>query len=183
VGRLLIANQIPVTVLDSNARHIARVREFGFKLFYGDGSRADLLETAGAKNAKLLVVTVSNREKINEIVELSKRHFPHLKVLVRAYDVIHYHELEALGADYIEREMFRGSLNLGKTALEELGMTSYKSQRRSELFAKHDIETMLKLSQHREDRKKYVSESLLAQDEMMHILEEDSKDHDPQSET
>ena len=173
VGRLLIANQCSVTVLDHSARHIARVREFGFKLFYGDASRVDLLVTAGAKEAKLFIIAIDDREKTNEMVELAKRHFPHLKVLARAFDVLHYHELRALGADHIERELFQGSLKLGKLALQELGVPAFNAERKAALFAKHDEETMYRLEKHREDRKRFISESRLAQDEMMQILKEE----------
>ncbi len=174
VGRLLMANQCSVTVLDHSARHIARVREFGFKLFYGDASRVDLLETAGAKEAKLFIIAIDDREKTNEMVELAKRHFPHLKVLARAFDVLHYHELRALGADHIERELFQSSLNLGKLALQELGVPAFNAERKAALFAKHDEETMHRLEQHREDRKRFITESRLAQDEMMQILQEEN---------
>ena len=173
VGRLLVANDCSVTVLDHSARHIARVREFGYKLFYGDASRADLLETAGAKDAKLLVIAIDDREKTNEIVELAQRHFPNLKILARAFDVMHFHELHALGTDYIERELFLGSLNVGKHALQELGMPAHIAERKAALFAKHDEETMRRLGEHREDRKRYISEARSAQDEMIKILQQE----------
>ena len=174
VGRLLMANQCSVTVLDHSARHIARIREFGFNLFYGDASRVDLLETAGAKEAKLFIIAIDDREKTNEMVELAKRHFPHLTVLARAFDVLHYHELKALGADHIERELFQGSLNLGKIALQELGVPAFNAERKASLFAKHDEETMHRLEEHREDRKRFISESQLAEDEMVQILKEEN---------
>ena len=170
IGRLLIANDFSVTVLDHNARHIARVREFGFKLFYGDGSRVDLLHTAGADKAKILVIAIQDRDKTMEIVTLAQKHFPHLKIMARAFDVMHFHELHALGVDYIEREMFHGSLNLGKNALKELGMSDYLAEHKAKLFANHDEETMRRLGEHRNDRKRYISESRCAQDEMIKIL-------------
>lgn len=174
VGRLLVANGCSVTVLDHSARHIARVREFGYKLFYGDASRADLLETAGAKDAKLLIIAIDDREKTNEIVELVQRHFPNLKILARAFDVMHFHELHALGADYIERELFLGSLNVGKHALQELGLPAHMAERKAALFAKHDEETMRRLGEHREDRKRYITEARAAQDEMIKILQQEN---------
>ena len=170
IGRLLIANDCKVTVLDHNARHIARVREFGFKLFYGDGSREDLLHTAGANNAKLMIIAIQDREKTLEIVKLVQRHFPHLKIMARAYDVMHYHELQALNVDYIEREMFQGSLNLGKEALKVLGMTPSLAEHKAKIFAKHDEETTRRLGEHRNDQKRYISETRSAQDEMLKII-------------
>lgn len=176
VGRLLIGNHCSVTVLDHSAAHIARVREFGFKVFYGDASRVDLLETAGAKEAKLLIIAIDDREKTNEMVVSAKRHFPNAKILTRAFDVMHFHELYALGADYVEREMFLGSLNLGKQALLELGMNTAEASRKTDIFAKTDTAMMLRLGEHRDDRKRYISESLLARDEMMKILQAEKKE-------
>ncbi|WP_299881121.1 glutathione-regulated potassium-efflux system protein KefC [uncultured Cocleimonas sp.] len=170
IGRLLIANQCSVTVLDHSASNIARVREFGFMLYYGDASRLDLLETAGAKEAKLLIIAIDSRKKTNEMVALAKKHFPHLKILARAFDVLHYYELRDLGADHIEREVFQSSLNLGKKALQELGVPSFNAERKASLFARHDEETIHRLQQHREDRKRFISESRLAQNEMMEIF-------------
>ena len=174
IGRLLIANDCKVTVLDHNARHIARVREFGFKLFYGDGSRIDLLHTAGAEHAKLMIIAIQDREKTLEIVQLVQRHYPHLKIMARAFDVMHYHELQALNVDYIEREMFQGSLNLGKEALKELGMSAFLAEHKAKVFAKHDEETMRRLGKHRNDRKRYITETRSAQDEMIKILRSDN---------
>lgn len=174
VGRLLVGNGYSVTVLDHSARHIARVREFGYKLFYGDASRADLLETAGAKDAKLLVIAIDDREKTNEMVKLAKRHFPNLKILARAFDVMHFHELNALGADHIERELFRGSLRMAELALKELGMPVHIAESKAALFAKHDEETIRRLGEHREDRKRYISEARSAQEEMIKILQEEN---------
>lgn len=176
VGRLLIGNHCSVTVLDHSAAHIARVREFDFNVFYGDASRVDLLETAGAKHAKLLIIAIDDREKTNEMVVSAKRHFPNTKILTRAYDVMHLHELHALGADYIEREMFLGSLNLGKQALLELGMPTAEAERKTKLFGETDIALTLRLGEHRDDRKRYVSESLIARDEMMKILQEEKQE-------
>jgi len=86
VSRLLIANGVRVTVLDHSATHIERVRRFGFKIFYGDASRDDLLHTAGAEKAKLLVIAADDRATINKIVETAKHNFPNLKLYARAYD-------------------------------------------------------------------------------------------------
>ena len=147
-----------------------RVREFDYKIFYGDGSREDLLHIAGAAEARLLIIAIDDREKTNQIVELAKRRYPKLKISVRAFDVLHYHELHALGVDYIERELFQGSLKMGIHALQELGVPAYSALRKATLFAKHDEETVKRLGEHREDRKRYVSEARLARDEVLKIL-------------
>lgn len=175
VGRLLIANGTPVTVLDHSAPHIERVRRFGFKIFYGDASREELLHTAGAGRAKLLVVAVDERGMTNTIVENAKRHFPHLKIFARAYDVTHYHELQKLGVDYIEREMFLGSLKVGEQTLQALGMRAYQARRTAQRFAFHDQQTIDLLGQHELGSQKYVSEAQRAREEVLEILQADKR--------
>lgn len=120
------------------------------------------------------MIAIDDRQKTLEIVQLAQRHFPNLKILARAFDVVHYHELQDLGVDYIEREMFMGSLNMGIRALQELGMPADVAKRKAEVFAKYDEETTRRLSEHREDHKRFVSESRLAQNEMMRLLQEDN---------
>lgn len=182
IGRLLVANGYKVTVLDHSASRVERLRQYGFKLFYGDGSREELLHTAGAAEAKLLVVAVDDREKINAIVRTAKRNFPKLALLARAKDPTHYYELEALGVDYIEREVFQSSLRTGEKALQILGMRAYQAKRQAARFACHDKDTLKKLSEHREDSKQYISESRLAEENLLTILQKEhetyQRDHD-----
>lgn len=173
VGRLLMANGTQVTVLDHSAPHIERVRRFGFKVFYGDASRSDLLHIAGAGKAKLLVVAVDDRGMAHRIIETARQHFPHLKIFARAYDVIHYHELQKLEVDYIEREMFLGSLNVGEKALQALGMRAYQARRMTQQFAAHDQATIELLGKLEQGSGKYVSEAKRAQAEVLDILQAD----------
>ena len=173
VSRLLVASGVAVTVLDHSATHIERVRRFGFKIFYGDASRDDLLHTAGAAQAKLLVIAVDDRATITKIVETAKHHFPNLKLYARAYDVVHYHELQLLGVDYIERELFLGSLHLGEMVLQGLGMRAYQARRKALQFAKHDRATNQRLSSFELGSKKYISVSQQARDEVIALLQAD----------
>jgi len=175
VGRLLIANEIPVTIMDHSASHIERVRGFGFKIYYGDPSREDLLQIAGAEKAKLLVVAVDDRDAIDRMVKMAKHNFPNLKILTRAYDVTHYHDLKAIGVDYIERELFLGSLKVGEVAMRHLGMRAYQARRNALRFAHHDQKTIDTLGEHQTDSKRYISEVQRAQDEVLTILQEDRK--------
>lgn len=175
IGRLLVANGYKVTVLDHSVSRVERLRQYGFKLFYGDGSREELLHTAGAADAKLLVIAVDDPEKINAIVKTAKRNFPNLTVLARAQDAMHYYELEALGVDYIEREVFRSSLRTGEKALRILGMRAYQAKRQAARFARHDEETLKRLSEHREDSKRYISESKRAEETLLAILQSEKE--------
>jgi voltage-gated potassium channel Kch len=175
VGRLLVANNIPVTVLDNNTAHIERVRPFGFKVFYGDASRADLLEMAGAATAQVLVIAIDEKEKIRDIIRIAKKYYPNLKLYVRAYDMLNYQELQALGVDHVEREMFRSSLSLGRHVLEALGMRAYQAQRKATQFAIHDkilVEAMGKIKAER-GSKAFVSEARRVQEEVLELLQAD----------
>lgn len=174
-GRLLIANDIPVTVLDHSAAHIERVRRFGFKIFYGDASREDLLHTAGAQKAKLLIIAIDDREKTRKIIDIVKHNYPHLKIYTRAFDAIHYHELKAAGADYIEREMFLSSLKVGEKALEALGMRAYQARRQALRFAEHDRMSTDRIGQHLDDNTRFISETRIAHAEVLELLRRDRK--------
>ncbi|RVU85345.1 potassium transporter [Leucothrix sargassi] len=173
VGRLLFANDIPVTVLDHNAAHIERLRRFGFKVFYGDTGRSDLLHTAGADKAQVLIVAVDDREKAIEIVQMAKLNFPNLQIFVRAYDALHYYALKDAGADYIERELFLSSLKMGEKSLQALGMRAYQARRQALQFAEHDQQTTDRLGKHQNDNKRYISEARQAQEEVLKILRRD----------
>lgn len=177
VARLLMANGIQVTVLDNSGSQIERFRRFGFKVFYGDANRPDLMRTAGAEQAQVLIVAVDSKERISSVIQTAKKHFPNLKIYTRAYDVVHYHELEKLGVDHIEREVFRGSLKVGELALRELGMRAYQARRMAHHFALHDQQTIDRLGQHKDDSLRYISEVKRAQEEIVNILQADKDTH------
>lgn len=173
VGRLLLVNDIKVTVLDNSAAHIERVRRFGFQVFYGDAGREDLLRLAGAEKAKLLVIAVDDREKTLAILKIVKRSFPNLQVLTRAYDVLHYHDLQRAGADYIEREMFQGALTLGEQTLRRLGMRAFQARRNALQFALHDREIVAKLAKDHIESKSFISAARQAHQEVLETLHAD----------
>jgi glutathione-regulated potassium-efflux system ancillary protein KefC len=138
VARLLHANGIATTVLDHDPEHIETVRRFGFKVFYGDATRLDLLRAAGAERAKLLVIAVDDRARSLEMVELARRHFPNLTVLARAWDLVHAFDLRERGVPQPERESFEGALRLGEAALRALGAGAYQAKQAAHRFRAHD---------------------------------------------
>jgi monovalent cation:proton antiporter-2 (CPA2) family protein len=145
VSRLLNASGFETTLLDHDAAQIEMVGRFGSKVFYGDASRADLLESAGAERAKMLVIAIGNREKAIRTVETAKVNFPHLKILARAYDRRHAYELMKAGAECITRETFGSALTMGGDALRLLGIPDHRAARMMDAFEKHDTEGMHKL--------------------------------------
>ncbi|MDQ6965084.1 MAG: monovalent cation:proton antiporter-2 (CPA2) family protein, partial [Mariprofundales bacterium] len=104
VGRLLMANNIGVTLLDHDPNHIERSRDYGFKIFFGSATRLDLLRAAGLAHAKVLVVAVDSPKRANKIVRLVRQHFPHLTIVARARDMRNLFDLMDNRVEYAYRE-------------------------------------------------------------------------------
>lgn len=117
VSQLLLARDISVTIIDSDPERIRNARNFGFQIYYGDGSRLDVLRASGAEKACLIAVCVDDPKVATKIVRLLKHEFPEAKVLARAYDRIHARELELAEVDYQVRETFESALLFGQEAL------------------------------------------------------------------
>ncbi len=116
----LLAERIDVTVIDSSVRRIRDAGKFGFKVFYGDGRRLDVLRAAGANEARIIAICVGDRETADKIVALARDNFPVAKIFARAYDRIHAISLLERGADYQIRETLESALSFGGAAINEL---------------------------------------------------------------
>jgi voltage-gated potassium channel Kch len=156
VGRVLNAQGRKTVLLDLDSSQVDTLRKFGFKVFYGDALRVDLLESAGAREAKLLVIAIDDREKATELVRIAKQNFPHLKLLVRAYDRSHAHDLLREGIENVYREVFGTSLDLARDALVTLGTHPYEAQRAITKFRAHDEKFLRKSAVHSDDEKKLI---------------------------
>ena len=179
IGRLLHANGIGVTLLDHDPGQIELTRKFGFKVYYGDATRMDLLHTAGAEDAKMLVVAVDDRDEINRIVTDAKSHFPHLKILTRALDRQHVYQLKAMGCAVIRRETFSSALEVGVEALKLMGFRAFQAQRLAQVFRQHDEQTLDELFELWEkDRETYVVEAREKREELRKLLTADDRDVD-----
>ena len=178
-GRLLASNGFKATILDNNASHIEVTRGYGNKVYYGDASRVDLLEMAGASSAKMMIIAIEGRAKINELVTTAHKHFPNLRLLVRAENRTHAFELLKLGVPEsdIYRVTFGTSLELGRDALRHLGYNGYRAQRAALLFKKHDNEIMKDLhEQYFQDFKGFQSTTLSREQELNELFAADIKD-------
>lgn len=121
-SQLLLARNIDVTIIDSDADMIRSASTFGFKVYYGDGSRLDVLRASGATTANAIAICVDQKEVATKIAALVKSEFPQAKVLVRAYDRVHAVELIRAGVDYQMRETFESAFRFGAATLLELGI-------------------------------------------------------------
>lgn len=157
IGRLLNAQGLAATVLDHDADMIEAARAFGYKVYYGDASRLDLLRTAGAATARVLVVAVDDTQQSLAIVKLAQQHFPQLEIVARARDVTHWNELRDLGVTRVEREVFESSLRSGRTVLEVLGYAPHEARRQALRFRRHNIALFETMYPHHKDRAKVIA--------------------------
>ncbi|SFR10772.1 MULTISPECIES: glutathione-regulated potassium-efflux system protein KefC [unclassified Enterobacter] len=139
-GRLLLSSGVKMVVLDHDPDHIETLRKFGMKVFYGDATRVDLLESAGAAKAEVFINAIDDPKANLQLTELVKEHFPHLQIVARARDVDHYIRLRQAGVERPERETFEGALMLGRLALEELGLGQYEAKERADLFRRYNTQ-------------------------------------------
>lgn len=123
MSQLLLARNVEVTIIDSNVDMIRSASKFGFKIYFGDGSRLDVLRASGAHTAKAIAVCVDQKSVANRIVQLLKSEFPQAKILVRAYDRVHGRELVRAGVDFQIRETFESAILFGERALAEVGVS------------------------------------------------------------
>ncbi|MFL0428777.1 monovalent cation:proton antiporter-2 (CPA2) family protein [Moraxella sp. 179-F 1C4 NHS] len=121
-SQMLLARGIDVSIIDNDIDMIQNAERFGFKIYYGDGSRLDILHASGADTAEAIVVCVDHKETTNKIVELVQNEFPMAKLLVRSYDREHALHLVKQNVDYMIRETFESAMLFGGAILEELGV-------------------------------------------------------------
>jgi glutathione-regulated potassium-efflux system ancillary protein KefC len=157
VGRLLAAQGIASTVLDHDADMIETARAFGYKVFYGDATRLDLLRTAGAAAAKVLVVAVDDVQQSLKVVDVAREHFPKLELVARARDVTHWNELRDRGVRRVEREVFESSLRSGRTVLELLGHPPFEARSLAMRFRRANLQLFEDMYPHHGDRAKIIA--------------------------
>ena len=156
VSRVLNGMKIRATVVDHDPNQIELVRRFGSKAYYGDATRLDLLEKAGARTAKLLVVAVDKPETAMRIVMQARKNYPHLKVIARAYSRTDAFEYSDLGVPAV-RETFGSALDTAEIALQDLGYGKVAARRVITSFRRHDEQALLEQAKHRKDTKKLIT--------------------------
>ncbi len=157
VGRMMLAEGIACTVLDHDAEMVEAVRSFGYQVFYGDASRLDLLRTAGAGQAKVLVLALDDVEQSLDIVNLVRTHFPNLQIVARARDVTHWNQLRDRNVMLVQRELFESSLRSARSVLEVLGHSPEDADRTARRFRAHNLELFEKMHPYYQDRAKLIS--------------------------
>ncbi len=174
VARLLHGSGYEPSILDDDPDHVEQSRRFGFRVFYGDATRLDLLEAAGAGTANFLIITLNDPSATTRLARTVAKHFPNLKVIARARDMRHMFELRDLGVEIIERETFQSALALGQATLAAVSGSSERAQRATQRFAEHDGVVLSKLyTVHTSDIDANVSISNELRDQFARTLRED----------
>ena len=175
VARLLHASGIEPTVLDDDPDHVAQCRKFGFRVFYGDATRVDLLHAAGADSAGFLICALNDPEAASQLARICKKHFPKLRIITRAHDMRHLFELRDIGVEVIERDTFHSSLKLGEIARALVGGDPARAARIVQAFASHDHEVLAKLYEvHLGEPDRHVAVSNELRDQLAMTLGEDA---------
>ena len=157
IGRVMLAEGIPATVLEHDADMVEAARNLGYWVFYGDATRLDLLRTAGAATAQVLVIAVDDVAQCLAIVDLAKAHFPQLPIVARARDVTHWNQLRERGVTLVEREMFESSLLSARSVLEVLGRSPDAARTSTLRFRQHNLELFEKMRPLFKDRTKFIA--------------------------
>jgi len=157
VGRLLRTQGFKCTVLDNDPDQIDTLRNIGIPVFFGDAARPDLLATAGAAHAKILVIALKDTATTLKITATAKKHFPHLTIFVRAYGRTEAYELIEAGQEHIYRDTIDSSLTLGADVLRALGIPAYTAYRAAKIYKRNDEAAVRVMALHRHDREKFLS--------------------------
>ncbi len=172
VGRLLMANGFKVTIIDSNPANVEILRKYGFKLFYGDVTRPEILEAAGVKDARLLVLTMAEYDDALKVAAHLKKNYPNLKIAARARDTIHEFEFYKLGVNMVQRETFNSAVELGSRTLHYLGFDRYQAYRAALTFKHHETSILRELYEHwQKDESHFIRETRRFSEQLTELLQ------------
>ena len=173
VGRLLFASGLRATVLDHDPDNIELLRHLGFRVFYGDATRRDLLESAGAAGARVLVNAIDDVDASLNFVRVARRYFPNVPIVARARNVSHWHELKLLGVEVVERETFEAAVRSGRRALEALGVRPHEARERADRFRRHNYAMLDELHPIWADEERRTAAARAARDELEQQFQRD----------
>lgn len=159
IGRILKYNGFNVTALDTNSKRVDLLRKLGFNVHFGDATQLNTLKAVKAGEADIIIAAMESSNENQLLVDLVKKHFPHLKLFIRAknrFDAYHYLKQ---GEKRVYRESFFTSVQVGVDALEALGLDHEDAVRQGQIFAVADRSSLRKLSAHTENLEEYISVS------------------------
>ena len=176
VSRVLRMAGVPFTAIDVSYQQVDFVRRFGNKVYYGDASRLELLESAKARDAKLFVLAIDDVDASLKTAAVVRRHFPQLPILARARNRVHLYRLRDLGIDAIERETFQSSLDTARQALVATGMDVEQAARAVAIFRTHDVGLLDLQYAVRQDEQQFIQTTAQAAAQLQELFEADVRE-------
>jgi glutathione-regulated potassium-efflux system ancillary protein KefC len=173
VARLLHTQGISPTIIDYSPDLLELVRPFGFKVYYGDATELSLLESAGVAQAKVLVLALDDREGCLRAAESVRKHYPNVRIVARAFDMIHAYQLKDIGVDDFERETFNAALSLGERILVSLGFHPHAAHKNAKIFHRYDNTVLHDLHRVYKQRSEYVVGARAAREELEKLFAAD----------
>jgi CPA2 family monovalent cation:H+ antiporter-2 len=156
IGRLLRSNGVEATVLDHDSDRVELLRKMGFKVYYGDATRLEILKAAGADKAKIFIAAVDSPETNARIIETLRKHFPHLRIFARARNRMDASDLIEHQIENVYRETLYTAVRLGEDVLAALGFRRYTVKRQAMRFIRYDEHSLRKLAAARREGRDYV---------------------------
>jgi glutathione-regulated potassium-efflux system ancillary protein KefC len=178
VGRMLLANGVRAVVLDHDPEQIELLRKFGYQVFYGDATRADLLAAAGAARARLLVNAIDDVDGSLVLTDRVRENWPGLPVIARARNVSHYYELRLRGVTVVERETFESALRTGRAALQALGVDAYRAREMADTFRRHNVASLEANLPHYQDETRLLNAVKAGREELEEMFARDRERFD-----
>ncbi len=178
IGRVLAMQKIRFIALDRSSEQVDVVRRFGTRVFYGDPAREEVMRSAGAESAKVLVIALDDMEACVAVAEMVRRKFPQLRVVARARNRHHVHRLMGAGVDLFVRETFFSALRLTEIVLDELEIPDAQAKRALELFREHDDRILHETYAIGNDEGQLIQTTQEAAKELQDLFETDQSDFD-----
>lgn len=173
-GRILTANNIAFTAMDKDASHVEFVSRFGNKLFYGDATRPELLESAGIQSATLLLIAIDDEEASLQLARTAKQLNPNIEIVARARNRMHAYHLYDLGIEQVHRETFESSLMMAEQSLVSLGYTEGQALEVTHIFRGHDEKMLKENVKHKDDQQTLLANSKEGRKELESLFNQDS---------
>lgn len=173
VARILRAQHIPFTALESSIEQVEISRRFGSTIYFGDSSRPELLRAAGVGRAEVFVLATEDPEVNIRTARIVKRLYPHMKIVARARNRQHTFRLMDLNLDTIVRETLHSSLEMARAVLEDLGLPAEIASSQIDKFRKHDSNVLKAQYLFYDDEAALVQSSKEAFDDLERLFEAD----------
>jgi voltage-gated potassium channel Kch len=183
VGRMLRAHGVGMTVLDIDSDRVDMLRKLGFRVFYGDASRHDLLAAAGIEKANLLIIAIDDPEKVLEIAHHVTKQYPGVRIMARANNRSDAFDLMDAGIKHIFRETFETSLCTGREALRLLGFRAHQVHRAAMSFRRHDQGHLKDLARARHENVTYLNLARQKIEDLEETLQDEGRSGDETRDT